>query len=124
MNSRDILKALIDQDYGRIQARFARAVDRKPSVINQWLSGHRKLDVKASRDMEEKLGLPVGYFQGATGQGLKAAEPIAAPYIHPNETTRRIIAMLDETDEAGRGVALFAASQALKEYAASKGNAA
>jgi hypothetical protein len=118
MNSRDILKALIDQDYGGVQARFARAVDRKPSVINQWLSGHRKLDVKASRHLEEKLRLPVGYFQGATGQVVNIAEPLPAPYIHSNETTRRIITMLDATDEAGRGVALNAVTNALKEYAA------
>jgi transcriptional regulator with XRE-family HTH domain len=42
------------------------AVGRSPSQINQWLSGHRKLDIKGSRLMEEKLGLPAGYFQRAT----------------------------------------------------------
>lgn len=42
------------------------------------------------------------------------------PYVHPNETTRRIIALLDETDEAGRGAALHAVMQALKEYRPTK----
>jgi hypothetical protein len=124
MKSSDILRALIDERYAGNQAAFARAVGRQPAQIHQYLSGYRTLDIKASRIFEDKLCLPVGYFQGATENVHAIAEPLPVPYIHPNETTRRIIALLDETDEAGRGVALHAASQALKEYTASKGNAA
>jgi len=115
MNSSDILRALIKDKFGT-QAAFARAIGRDASQVNQYLTGYRKLDIKFSRIIEEKLGLPTGYFQGATSEPSVVAEPMPAPYIHPNETTRRIIAMLDETDEAGRGVALYAVKQALKDY--------
>jgi len=55
---------------------------------------------------------------------ITACEPLPAPYVHSNETTRRIIALLDQTDEAGRGVALYAITQALKEYQPIKQTAA
>ncbi len=120
MAPKDILRTLIDSRYDGNQAAFARAVGRSPSQINQYLTGHRNLDIKGSRIMEEKLGLPVGYFQGAT----TACEPPPPAYIHPNETTRKIIALLDATDEAGRGVALHAVVLALREYGPEQAKAA
>jgi DNA-binding transcriptional regulator YdaS (Cro superfamily) len=124
MSPADILRTLITADYGGSQAQFARAIGRSPSQVNQWLTGHRKLDIKGSRHIEEKLRLPVGYFQGAQATANKVAETLPPPYIHENETTRKIIALLDATDEAGRGIALHVVRQALKEYAADQVNAA
>lgn len=120
MNPSDLLRALIKDRYAGNQAAFARAIGRSASQVNQWLSGHRKLDLKGSRIMEEKLGLPPGYFQGA----VMLCEPLPPPYVHPNETTRKIIALLEATDEAGRGVALHAVMQALREYRPDKAKAA
>lgn len=56
------LSALIKNRFGNSQAAFARAIKRSPSQVNQWLSGYRRLDVKASRHIERELGLSADYF--------------------------------------------------------------
>jgi hypothetical protein len=74
---------------------------------------------------ELAFGKPQGWLDTNHRQTVTGvSEPLPAPYMHPNETTRKIIALLDATDEAGRGVALYVVSKALKEYAADKANAA
>lgn len=60
----DNLKSLIDGRFGGSQAAFARAIERSPAQVNQWLTGHRKLDVKGCRHIERMLGLPADWMIG------------------------------------------------------------
>jgi DNA-binding transcriptional regulator YdaS (Cro superfamily) len=114
MKPADLLKALIDSRYNGSQAAFARAIGRKPSQVNQWLSGHRRLDIKGQRIIEDALNID-GYFSGSAAKQT-VAEPLPAPYIHPNEIIRQIISLCEQTDDAGRGIALMAVGQALEKY--------
>jgi hypothetical protein len=57
-----------------------------------------------------------------TAHGVGEATPL--PYIHSNATIRQIIALCEATDEAGRGMALMAVSQALERYRPVKEKAA
>lgn len=66
------LTDLIKNNFGNSQAAFARAIKRSPSQVNQWLSGYRRLDVKASRHIEKELGLPIDYFS-STGNDTPAS---------------------------------------------------
>jgi len=74
---------------------------------------------------EDAFGMPRGWLdiQHDTPAGT-AAEPLPQPYLHPNETLRQIIALCEATDEAGRGMALMAAQQALERYRPPKQSAA
>ena len=65
MHPKDILKQLIADRFGGTQAAFARAINRGPAQVNQWLTGHRKLDVKGQRHIENALNLPAGFMSGA-----------------------------------------------------------
>jgi DNA-binding transcriptional regulator YdaS (Cro superfamily) len=64
----DKLKAIINGRFENNQAAFARAINRSPSQVNQWLSGYRKLDVKACRLIEQALSLPTDHFLGPQAQ--------------------------------------------------------
>lgn len=71
MTSKEILKTLIDQRFGGNQAAFSRAIGRSPSQINQWLTGHRNLDVKGCRLIEKALKLPADYMIGEPKEPAK-----------------------------------------------------
>lgn len=118
MDARDLLKQLIDRaPFHGSQAEFARAIKRNPSQVNQWLSGHRRLDLKGQKIIEDALHM-TGYF---TAQVLH--EPPAryatnltsiAHAAHP--VTSEIIHMLNATDDTGKQMALAAIKVALHGY--------
>lgn len=67
MNRKDMLRALIDAPpFDGNQAEFARKIGKSPAQVNQWLTGHRALGDAGARNIEMKLGLGLGYFDGAT----------------------------------------------------------
>lgn len=49
------------EDYGS-QAAFARAINKPPQQITQWLKGEKAIGEKIVRDIESALGLPRGYI--------------------------------------------------------------
>lgn len=55
MNDVKLLQALIDQEYGGNQAAFARAIDRQPAQVNQYLKGRRQLGVEVKLHIEKSL---------------------------------------------------------------------
>ena len=65
---RERLKMLIEQ-YGS-QVKLAKAIGRHKALVSQWLVGAkradtgkvRKMGTETARDIEEKLGLPYGWF--------------------------------------------------------------
>lgn len=64
----DNLRALVEKE-GSIAA-FSRKYDKvDPTYISQLLNGHRSFGEKAARNMENRIGLPVGYLDvGAADQ--------------------------------------------------------
>lgn len=109
--------------FGKTQAGLARACRIKPSSVHAWLSG------KTKRISGENLLRAASYFGVnnewlATGRGPITSDdhsPIAQeilpmPYVHPHPLVRQVIALMEATDEAGRGIALMAISQALEKY--------
>lgn len=54
-----ILKQI--EDYGS-QAAFARAINKPPQQITQWLKGEKPIGEKIVRDIETALDLPRGYI--------------------------------------------------------------
>lgn len=61
-NRLDLLKEIIDSDFGGKQASFARAIKRPPALVHQWLKGYSKFGDASARNVELRLGLPPGYF--------------------------------------------------------------
>lgn len=101
-----------------------------PQRVHNWGSNKRGVSDEAAILAQKIIGCDAVWIQYGPGDdvvpvhgGLSVAESLPSPYIHPNETTRRIIALLDATDEAGRGAAHYAVIQALKECRLSKESA-
>lgn len=64
MDRKQLLKDLVTNRFDGKQADFARAINRSPAQVNQWLSGHRAIGDAGARHIELKLSLPQGYFDG------------------------------------------------------------
>jgi SOS-response transcriptional repressor LexA len=58
------LKLLINERFAGNQAEFARAIDRSPALIWQYLKGRRKLGEEMARHIEHKLRLDFGWIDG------------------------------------------------------------
>lgn len=107
------LKALIAAEpFNGRQVDFARAINRSPAQVNQWLSGYRKFDLKGQQIVENELKLH-GYFGG------HAKMPDGNVVVLPERVdpiTAQVIAMMDATDDTGRQIVLAAAKVALNGY--------
>lgn len=85
----------------------------------------RAMRKETARRFEIAFDMPAGWLDQPHGSSVgRAAEPPAPPYIHPNATIRQIVALCEGTDEAGRGMALMAVSQALERYRPAQSKAA
>lgn len=58
MDRRARLRRLVNERFGGNQAELARALGRSPSLVWQYLSGHREIGEKFARHVERCLGLP------------------------------------------------------------------
>ena len=87
MTSTDVLKTLIEGRFDGNQAAFARAIGRSPSQVNQWLTGHRRLDVKGCRLIEKALGLATDYMLG---------EPSPTAKNHKTQPSRALVQRLSD----------------------------
>lgn len=66
----DNLRALVEKE-GSIAA-FSRKHDKvDPTYISQLLNGHRSFGEKAARNMESRIGLPVGYLDAGAADQLE-----------------------------------------------------
>lgn len=64
MGDVELLQQLIDARFSGNQAAFARAIERQPAQISQYLKGRRVIGLQIKIWIERKLDLP-GYFDGA-----------------------------------------------------------
>ena len=121
MNHRRLekLRELLDR-YGK-QAELARAIGRSPSQVGQWLGGHRKLGDGSARNIEIKLGLPMGWLD--TAPALRAAER-PPPYnvaLLPNWRDE-LVALAVGMSDAGRHELLSVARYLARAHPADKAN--
>lgn len=66
MNHRAIkLRELIDTDrrFNGSQKAFADRVGLTVGQVNQWLSGHRNMKDTSAREIEQKVGYEIGWFE-------------------------------------------------------------
>lgn len=84
MSDVELLQALIDQAYAGNQAAFARAIDRQPAQINQYLKGRRQLGVEVKMHIERTLQRR-GWF-GIEDQPVQTfATPAPSPDPQPGQ---------------------------------------
>lgn len=116
---------------GKSQAELSRACGIKQPSVNAWMTG------KTKRITGKNLLRAAAYFGVhaewlATGRGAvkldepppPLREPTPMLYVHPHPLVRQVIALMEGTDEAGRGMAFMAISQALEKYRPTKETAA
>ena len=113
-----LLRSLIAERFGGNQSHFARAIDRTPAQVNQWLTGHRALGDAGVRTIELALGLTPGYFDkplSYSRRGALMARQIAEP--SADDIIAEVVSLLRSTDQTGRIMALGAVRAALAGYA-------
>jgi hypothetical protein len=64
MTRREIFLQLLEGRFQGNQAAFARAIDRKPAQLYQWVHGLRDIGHEMARHIEKKLSLPFGFMDG------------------------------------------------------------
>lgn len=128
MSRIDILKALIDERCGGNQADFARLIKRSPSQVNQWLSGHRAIGDAGAANIEKKLGLSAGHFDGAKEQMTypKSVAIIPRPANEPSPThpspIDELVSVALSMSVEGRYLLLGRAQELAPRYPAAKAN--
>lgn len=91
MERSTVLKTLIAERFAGSQADFARAVGKSPSLVWQYLNGHRQIGEKFARDVERKLRLPTGYLDGS---------PVAQKQERPANNELEFVGHLDAWDSS------------------------
>lgn len=64
MSRLDKVKELIEKRFNGSQAEFARAIEKAPAQVNQWLNGYRNIGNGAAAHIEATLSLPRGWLDG------------------------------------------------------------
>lgn len=77
------MREIIDDRFDGVQADFAKAIGRSPSVVWQYLSGHRTIGEKFARHVERKLNLPTNYLD-RTSASIAAEMESVQPSIDAN----------------------------------------
>lgn len=129
MDRRSKLLDLVQSRFEGSQAKFAAAIKRSPSQVNQWITGHRALGDAGARTIEVALKLPLGYFDSA--RELRVESP-ASPAYREEERKRPLPPAIQEVVdimlslcEAQRGEVLgYARRVAETAFVSRKGNAA
>nr|DAS68567.1 MAG TPA: Repressor protein CI [Caudoviricetes sp.] len=62
MSRLDKVKELIEKRFNGSQAEFARAIEKAPAQVNQWLNGYRNIGNGAAAQIEDSLSLPRGWL--------------------------------------------------------------
>lgn len=109
----------------KVDMTYAQYVNLRDGAIDPRSKKRRGMRKETAWRFEIAFGMPRGWLDtphGATDNVL--GQSPAAPYVHPNETIRQIIALCEGTDEAGRGMALMAIQQTLERYRPVKERAA
>ena len=100
------VKMLIAENFNGNQTEFARAINKSPAQVNQWINGYRQIGDAIAVHIEKALNLPIGELDG---------EPMPAaplPYrtdegnyaLNPSNTQDKIlIEQLDITGAQGNG---------------------
>jgi len=111
---------------------LADACKIKPPSVCDWMNG-KTATMKAATGHRAAAYLEVEFLWLTEGVGRMrssdpavpvAREPAAPAYNHPNPHIQKLIKALEDTDDFGRGLAIGAALQMLKDHKPSKEKAA
>lgn len=109
----------------KVEMTHAQYVNLRDGAIDPRSQKQRGMRKETAWRFEDAFRMPRGWLDtphDATDNTL--GQLPAAPYVHPNETIRQIVALCEGTDEAGRGMALMAVTQTLERYRPVKEKAA
>lgn len=77
MSRLDKMKELIEKRFNGSQAEFARAIEKAPAQVNQWLNGYRNIGNGAAAHIEDVLSLPRGWLDSK--ESIRQPESDAIP---------------------------------------------
>lgn len=128
MDKIKLLQALIERYADKNQAKFGREVGISPSMISQYITGHRMLGPAQMRKIEGKLKLPPQWFDLqnpiAALDGLRVEEPVATSAVEADQSIAEVVRLMRGTDDAGRLKALGAVQYALSQHEPASANRA
>ena len=58
------VKTLIAENFNGNQTEFARAINKSPAQVNQWMNGYRQIGDAVAVHIEKTLELPIGMLDG------------------------------------------------------------
>ena len=109
----------------RVGMSYAQFVNYRDGAKDSRSGKKRAMRKETAWRFEAAFNMPKGWLDQPHGADIDGVTEFpAAPYVHPNETIRQIVALCEATDEAGRGMALMAVTQTLERYRPTKANAA
>lgn len=129
------IRMLISDWFEGSQRDFSLAIDRSPSQVNQWLSGYRAVGDAGVRNIELKLGLPIGWFDDESSPPKKGEN--IAPFLNPTAQSliteltkmigssdtnnddariREVINLMRRSSDIGKAIILDKARDVVKEY--------
>lgn len=109
------LRRLVNERFGGNQAELARAVGRSPSLVWQYLSGHREIGEKFARHVERCLGLPRFWLDREDERGEKAHAALAGSADIEREIEELLPAATPRSKAALRKIAQAARNGKLSE---------
>ena len=115
MDRRVRLRRLVNERFGGNQAELARAVGRSPSLVWQYLSGHREIGEKFARHVERCLGLPRFWLDREDERGEKAHAALAGSADIEREIEELLPAATPRSKAALRKIAQAARNGKLSE---------
>ena len=100
----------------RVGMSYAQYVNTRDGAKEAKTGKPRGMRKETAWRFEDAYGQPRGWLDREHGDSKCAAEPLPVPYVHPHPIVRQVIALMESTDEAGKGIALMAISQAVEKY--------
>lgn len=94
------LREIIDTRFGGNQADFARMIGKSPSLVWQYLSGHRQIGEKFAREVERKIILPRGWLDAPPYSDFNAQKQVDSGRLPAKADELEFIGHLDAWDSS------------------------
>ena len=101
----------------RVGMSYAQFVNLRDGAKDSRSGKRRAMRSETARRIEAAFQMPTGWLDREHGEACAVLEmPPPPPYFHPDPLIRQVIAIMESTDDAGRGIVLMAATQALEKF--------
>jgi transcriptional regulator with XRE-family HTH domain len=107
------------------QDRFGELCEVTKGAVSSWENGTYLPELEKLLQIRKVIPFSLDYILAGDNQDQPIAkEPSVLSYVHEDPIVRQVIALMEKTDAAGRGMIFMAACQAIDKYRPIKETAA